>query len=124
MDDREKFNETPGKDDFCSHLNMEDFSDADCEHTKRDCKDFKIKCFGKYHDLYGQSDILLLVELFNNFWSMCLEIYELDPARFLSALGFAWQAPLKMTKEKLDLLTDINTLLTVEKCNKYLKHFD
>ena len=55
---------------------------------------------------------------------MCLEIYELDPARFLSVLGFAWQAPLKMTKEKWDLLTDINTLLTVEKCNKYLKHFD
>ena len=47
---------------------------------------------------------------------MCLEIYELDPAKFFSAPGLAWQAALKKTKVKLDLLTDINMLLLVEKC--------
>ena len=46
---------------------------------------------------------------------MCLEIYELDPAKFLSALGFAWQAAFEKTKIKLDLLTDIDILLMVEK---------
>ena len=46
---------------------------------------------------------------------MCLEIYELDPAKFLSAPGLAWQAALKKTKVKLDLLTDIDMLLMVEK---------
>ena len=44
---------------------------------------------------------------------MCLEIYELDPAKFLSAPGLAWQAALKKTKVKLKLLTDINILLMV-----------
>ena len=47
---------------------------------------------------------------------MCVEIYKLDPAKFLSAPGLAWQAALKKTKVKLDLLTDISMLLMVEKC--------
>ena len=46
---------------------------------------------------------------------ICLEIYELDPVKFLSAPRLAWQAALKKTTVKLDLLTDIDTLLTVEK---------
>ena len=46
---------------------------------------------------------------------MCLEIYELDPAKFLAALGLAWQAALKKTKVKLDLLTDIHLLLMTKK---------
>ena len=46
---------------------------------------------------------------------MCLEIYELDPAKFLPARGLAWQAALTKTKVKLDILTDIDMLLMVEK---------
>ena len=71
---------------------------------------------------------------------MCLEIYELDPAKFLSAPGLAWQAALKKTKVELALLTDIDMLLMVEKSirggichsisryakanNKYMKDYD
>ena len=47
--------------------------------------------------------------------NMCLKIYEVDPEKFLSAPGLAWQASLKKTKIKLDLLTDIEMLLMVEK---------
>ena len=43
---------------------------------------------------------------------MCLEIYETDPAKFLSTPQLAWQGALKKTK---DLLTDIDMLLMVEK---------
>ena len=57
----------------------------------------------------------MLADAFENFWNMCLEIYELDPARFLAAPGFALQAALKNTRVKLDLLTDIDMLLTIEK---------
>ena len=46
---------------------------------------------------------------------MCLEIYELDPAHFLSASVLAWQATLKKAKVKLDHLTDIDMLLMVGK---------
>ena len=46
---------------------------------------------------------------------ICLKIYKLDPAKFLSAPGLLWQAAFKKTKVKLDLLADINMLLMVEK---------
>ena len=69
MDDWEIFNETslPGKEDFYCHLNMEDITDADYTHVKRVCKDFEINNLGEYHDLYIQSGILLLTDVFENF---------------------------------------------------------
>ena len=57
----------------------------------------------------------MLADVFGNFRNMCLKIYDLDPARFLAAPGLAWQTILKKTKVKLDLLTDIDMLLMVEK---------
>ena len=69
----------------------------------------------KYHDLYVQSDTLLVGDVFEDFQNMCLEINELDHDRSLTAPGLAWQPPLKTTKVKLDLLTDISMLLIVEK---------
>ena len=87
MDIQEKFNETllPEKKVLHSDLNKEDVTDADYVHAKKVCKGFKIKKLGEYHDLYVQSNTLLLVDVFENFRNMCLEIYELDPAKFLSA---------------------------------------
>ena len=58
---------------------------------------------------------LLLADVFENFRNTCIEVYELDPAHFLSAPGLAWQACLKETDVKLKLLTDPNMLLMVEK---------
>ena len=84
-------------------------------HAKRVCKGFELKHLGEYNDLYVQNDTLLLADLFENFRNMYLIIYELDPAKCFSAPGLAWQAALKRTKVKLDLLTDINILLMVEK---------
>ena len=71
-----------------------------------------------------KSDTLLLADVFENFRKICLKIYQLDPAKFLSAPGLAWQAALKQTEVKLELLTDIDMLLMVGKgirggiCNK------
>ena len=76
---------------------------------------FEIKSLGEYHDLYVQCDTLLLADVFENFRDKCIEIYELDPAHFLSAPGLAWQACLKKTKVELELLTDIDMLLMIEK---------
>ena len=117
MDDWEKFNEMslPEKEDFYSHLKMEDITDADFVHGKRVCKDFEIKNLGEYLDLYVQSDTLLLADVLENFRNMCINIYELDPANVFSAPGLAWQIALKKTKVKLNLLTDIDMLLMVEK---------
>ena len=76
----------------------------------------RYKILGDYH---VQSDTLLLADVFDNFLNMCLKIYELDPAHFLSAPGLPWQTTLKKIKEKLDLLTDIDKSLMVEKCIRH-----
>ena len=64
---------------------------------------------------YVQSDTLLLADVSENFWKMYLKKCGLDPAHFLSTPGLAWQAALKKTKVKLNLLTDIDMFLVVEK---------
>ena len=65
--------------------------------------------------MYLKSDLLLLADIFENFRKMYLIIYELDLVKFLSVPGLAWQAALKKTEVKLELLTDIVMLLMVEK---------
>ena len=74
-----------------------------------------IKNRGEYHDLYAQNEILLLADVFENVRNMCLEIYELDLVYLLSAPGLAWQACLENTGVKLELLTDYDMLLMIEK---------
>ena len=115
MDNWERFDETlPSKESFYSNLNMENIDDIDYRHGNNVFKRFKLKDLGEYHDLYVQSDTLLLADVFENFRKTCLKVYELDRAHFLSLPGLAWQACLKKTNIKLELLTDYDMLLMVE----------
>ena len=141
MDNWERSDETslPGKESFYSSLNMENIDDIDYRHGNNVFKKFKLKNLGEHHDLYVQSDKLLLADVFENFRNMCIKVYELDPALFLSLPGLAWQACLKKIV-KLELLTDYDMLLMVEEgirggiChsihryakanNKYMKNYD
>ena len=68
--------------------------------------------------MYVQSDTLLLADVFTNFRKVCFDIYELDPAHFLSAPGLAWQACLKKSNVKLELISDVDMLLMIEKVFK------
>ena len=97
MDNWEKSDETllPNREAFYSNLNMKDITDTDYRHTNKVFKKFKLKHLGEYHDLYVQSNTLLLADVFENFRNMCIKIYELDPAHFLTAPGLAWQACLR-----------------------------
>ena len=65
--------------------------------------------------MYFRSDVLLLADVFENFPKMCLEIYKLDPIKFISVPGLVWQAALKKKQVELDLLTDVDMLLMIEK---------
>ena len=116
MDGWERFNETSllDKEAFNSKLNLEDCTDKDYMHYKKVIEVFNLKNLCDYHDLYVQSDTLLLTYVFENFRNKCTEIYELDLTHFLSAPGLAWQACLKKTGVKLELLTDSDMLLMVE----------
>ena len=117
MDSWEKFNETipPNKNVFCSELYLQDITDKGYTDTQKVFEEFALKSIGDYHDLYVQSDTLLLANIFENFKNMCIEIYEIDPAHLVSAPGLAQQACLKKIGVKLELLTDIDMSLMVEK---------
>ena len=121
-------------------MNLEDITLKDYAHAQKVFQELKLKHLGDYHDLYVQSDTLLLADVFENFRNKCTEIYELDPAHFLSAPGLEWQVCLKKTRVKLGLLLDIDMLLILEKGirggifnsihkhakanNKYMKNYD
>ena len=142
MDSWKRFDEAslPDKEAFYSELDLEDTTDEDYGHAQKVWEVFEIKNLGEYHDLYVQSNTLLLADVFENFRDKCIEIYELDPAHFLSAPGLAWQACLTKTKVELELITDIDMLLILEKeirggiyqsihrhskvNNKYMKNYD
>ena len=125
---------------FYSELNKENITDEDYAHAQKVWEVFKIKNFGEYHDLYVQSDPLLLADVFETFRKVCMKMYELDPAYFLSAPRLAWNACLKKTEVKLELLTDNDKLLMSEErirrgmCqaiyhyakanNKYMKNYN
>ena len=92
MDSWKIFSETslPNKQSFYSELNKEGINDEDYAHAQKVWKGFNIKNLGEYHDLYVQNDTFLLADVFENYGDKCIEIYELDPAHFLSAPGLAW----------------------------------
>ena len=68
-----------------------------------------------YHDLYVRSDATQLADIFEQFRTLCLKEYKLDPAYFCTTPGLALEACLKMTEVKLELLTDIDMVLMFEK---------
>ena len=119
MDSWKRFEEVlvPDKKNFYVELPMEGITDSDHRHAKRVFKSFGNKNLGDYYDLYVQSDTLLLADVFENFRDHCLEIYDLDPAHFLTTPGLAWQACLKISGVELELITDIDMLLMIEKMN-------
>ena len=116
MDSVKRLNETqlPPKETFYSRLSGEGISDEDYEHTQQVWKEFGMKTLRNYHDLYNKSDVWLLADVFENFRNVCLKNYELDPAWYYTAPGLAWDAALKITKVKLELLLDPDMLLMVE----------
>ena len=85
MESWQRFDETslPDKEAFYSNLNMEDITDVDHRHGKTVFEYLINKNLGDYHDLYVQSDTLLLGDVFENFRNICIKVYELDPAHFL-----------------------------------------
>ena len=103
MDSWERFNETslPDKEAFYSNLYMEDITDVNYKHVKKVFKNLMNKNLSEYHDLYVQSDTLLLADVFENFRNIYIKVYELDPAHFLSAPGLEFQVCLKKTEVKL-----------------------
>ena len=117
MDSLSKLEETqlPPIDRYYSHLTDEGISEEEYEHAKTVWKEFEIGSMREYHDLYLLSDVLLLADVFENFRNVCLKNYKLDAAWYYTAPGLAWDAALKITGVELELLTDPDMLLMIEK---------
>ena len=117
MDTEEKFNDTklPPREAFYSKLSGRGISEKDYKHAWNVWNTFKMKTFKDYHELYNETDVLLLADVFENFRKLCLKIYGLDPVYYYTAPGLAWDACLKMTNINLELLSDPNMLLMFEK---------
>ena len=117
MGSPEKLKETklPSKEPFYSRLNDESISDEDYIHAQKVWETFEMKNLEDYHNLYNQADVLLLADVYENFRNICIKNYNLDPAHYYTAPGLAWDAALKITKVELELLSDIDMLLMVEK---------
>ena len=107
--------ELPTIDNFYSTLNSSGISKEDYANAKKVWEFFKIKGIGEYHDEYVQADVTQLSDVFENYRSLYLKEYELDPSYFVSTPGSAFEAMLKCTKVKLQLLTDIDMVVMVEK---------
>ena len=96
-------------------MNNEHITDEEYNHAQTVWDTFELKTMGEYHNLYLQSDVLLLADVFENFRKTCLEYYRLDPCHYFTSPGLSWDAMLKMTDVKLELITNIDMYQFVEK---------
>ena len=89
-------------------------SDRDWEFVNKVWREFKLKTFGEFLNLYMDSDVCLLADVFERFRSDCLKSYGLDPVHFSTAPGLSWHACLKMTKVRLQVITDPDMNLFID----------
>ena len=117
MDSFKRFSEIklPDKCNFFSSLKDECISEKDYHRANNIWNVFKMSIMGDYHDLYLKTDVLLLVDMFEKFIKTCLDYYGLDPCHYFSSSGLSWDAMLKMTGIELELISDIDMHLFIEK---------
>ena len=115
MDNWCRMSETslPSKTDYFSSLTQKHISDEEYGFAQKLWTTFNLKNLGQLHDLYMETDVALLADVFESFRDTSLKHYGLDPAHFLSAPGLSWEAALKQTKIRLELLTDIDMLMFI-----------
>ena len=117
MDSFDKFNDTelPCKDKFYSSLYNENISDEDYNRALLVWRHFNIQNMGEYNDLYLQTDVLLLSDIFENFRNKCMDFYGLDPVYYFTLPNYAWDVMLKMTGVELEPVIDVDMYQMIEK---------
>ncbi|VDI48620.1 Hypothetical predicted protein [Mytilus galloprovincialis] len=120
MDGPAKLEETylPPKEAFYSTLSGEDISDEDYTHAQKVWEAFECKTLRDYHDLYLETDVLLLSDIFENFRDICQTHYGLDPANYYTSPGLSYDAALKTTGQRLELLSDPDMLMMFEQATR------
>ena len=130
----------PSREDFFNNLTESQISEGDYEHAQNVWRTFEHNNLGEYSDHYLKTDVLLLCDVFESFRNMTLKTHKLDPAHYFTSPGMTWDAMLRFTGVKLELLLDYDMLLMFEQgirgglCqvshrfaqsnNKYMKTYD
>ena len=109
------YDKLPDRHEFFNFLKDECISEKGYSHVINVWNVFKMNTMGDYHDLYLHTDILLLADVFEKFINLCLEYYRLYPCHYFSSPGLSWDAMLKMTGIGLELISDIDIHLFIEK---------
>ena len=104
----------PPKEPFYSQLNGSGISDKDYDHAKKVWNTFNCKTMRDYHDLYLRTDTLSLADVMTEFRKTCKKAYGLEALHYYTTPGLGWDAMLKITKIKLDLISDPNMYMMIE----------
>ena len=125
---------------FYSSLSDEGITDDDYKHAQQVWDTFDCRNIGDYHDIYLRTDVMLLVDVFENFRRTAMATYGLDPAHYYTLPGYSWDCLLKCTNIELEQITEANMYLFIEKGlrggismvshrhaianNRYMQNFD
>ena len=117
MDSFKKFSEDklPNRCKFFASLKGKCISEKDYLKANNNWNVFKTNTMGDYQDLYLKTDVSLLADVFEKFINTCLDYYGLDPYHYFRSPGLSWDAMLKMIEIELDLISDIDMHLFIEK---------
>lgn len=100
----------PTMEEFYDTVRGEGIVQTDYDRAVKVWKTFNCKTLGEYSDIYLKSDVLILTDIFENYRTVCLKHYKLDPAHYYTVPGLSWDAMLKYTTVELELLTDLDML--------------
>ncbi|XP_066588944.1 uncharacterized protein [Prorops nasuta] len=130
----------PARELFYNRLSDSDITEEAYNHAKEVWTKFSVTTLGEYSDLYLKTDVLLLADVFESFRDSCMKNYSLDPAHYYTLPGFTWDAMLKHTGIRLELFTDVDMLLFIERgirgglsqcshryeraSNRYMRNYD
>ena len=103
------------QDKFYSSLSDEGITDDDYKHAQQVWDTFNCATLGDYHDIYLETDVHLLADVFENFRRTALSNYNLDPAHYYTLPGYSWDCLLKLTNIELEQITEANMYLFIEK---------
>ena len=117
MDSFHKFEESclPPKEKFYNNISKTHISEDEHDFIKELWKTFKLKNLGELHDLYMETDVILLADVFQEFRHFSLLKYRLDPAHYNTAPGLSWSAALLYTRQRLEIPYDADMHLFFDK---------
>lgn len=120
FDDKEKLKQTslPEKKHFYSSLTDSHITDENYQHALEIWNILEVKNFKNYMLFYNKLDVLLLSIVFEKLRDTFMEKYELDCSAYISLPALAFNSMLKLTGVEIELITDINIFLWVEKTQR------